>query len=321
MRTFVLLVAYASMLATVGAALLRRADWVQRAPRLGTLAWLSLSWSVVGSLLLAGIALTVPSLPVASNMAEFLHGCVVMIQAQYATPGGAVTTSAGLLLTTAVAGRVALCLLRSWRAASHERRRQLDVLALVGRRTDNLNATIVDHDIAEVYCVPGRRGKIVVTSGAVNALDDDQMAAVLAHERAHLRARHDLLIAATSSLAHAVPVPPFAVAEEEIRRLSELAADDAAVRHADRLALAEAILTVAGQRTPAGALAAGDTAAATRVRRLLSPHHRLGTARGALISLVVAAVITVPVWVATSPAVAADTSDCPLPTATQPTAL
>ncbi|MGH9251136.1 MAG: M56 family metallopeptidase, partial [Acidimicrobiales bacterium] len=295
MRTFLLLVAYAGVLATVGAALLRRAEWVQRAPRLGILAWQSLGWSTVGSVLLGGLALTVPTMPVASNIAEFVHGCVMIIQTQYATPGGAAATTTGLVLTSVVGGRVAYCLARSWRHALRQRRRQLDVLAMVGRRTDHLDATVVDHDVAEVYCLPGRQGRIVLTSAALDALDADQLAAVLAHERAHLRARHDLLIAAAAGLTAAFPrLRVFAAAEAETRWLAELAADDAAVRHGDRLALAEGILTVAGSRAPAAALAAGGTDPVMRVRRLLAPCHRLGAVRAGLVSAAVAALAAVP---------------------------
>ncbi|MGH8775821.1 MAG: M56 family metallopeptidase [Jiangellaceae bacterium] len=318
MRPSLLLLAYAAMLATVGAGLLRRARWPERAPRLGILGWHVLTASIVASLVLAGLALTVPTLPVASGVADFLRACVMMVQAQYATPGGAAIASTGLVLALAVAGRVGYCIARAWRAAALDRRHQLEVLALVGRTEDGVGATIVDHEIAEVYCLPGRRGRIVLTTGALAALDARQLAAVLAHERAHLRARHDLAIAVASALADAFPrVPAFARAHEQVRRLIELAADDTAARNGDRLTLAEGILTVAAGRTPAASLGAGGSTVAVRVRRLLAPPRRLGALRAAMIATGLGALLAVPLWLAAAPAVAAETAYCPLPPAGQ----
>ncbi|TDD13757.1 hypothetical protein E1294_39770 [Nonomuraea diastatica] len=40
------------------------------------------------------------------------------------------------------------------------------------------------------YCVPGRHSQMVITTGAMRSLGPEQVAAVLAHEQAHLRGRH-----------------------------------------------------------------------------------------------------------------------------------
>ncbi|MGH8774393.1 MAG: M56 family metallopeptidase [Jiangellaceae bacterium] len=320
MRVSLLLLLYAVVLATVGAALLRRAWWVQRAPRLGILAWQVLTGSIVASALLAGLALAVPSLPIAATLAEFAHACVTLIQAQYATPAGVATATTGLVIVGAVVGRLAFCMVQGARAAATERRRHRRALALVGRPEHRLGAIVIPHDVPEVYCLPGRRRRIVLTSAALDTLSADQLAAVLAHERAHLRARHDLVIAAASALAQAFPrVPPFALAHDQIRRLVELAADDVAAGSSDRLMLAEGILTVAGGHTPPAALGAGSTAGAARVRRLLAPRHRLGVLGSVVVSAALAAVLAIPVWLAVSPAVAAaDAIACPLPPAFEP---
>src|SRR5581483_3535026 len=98
-----------------------------------------------------------------------------------------------------------------------------------------------------------------------------QLQAVLAHERAHLRCRHHLMLAAAAALARAFPrVPLFAQAGPELGVLAEMAADAAARRHGpDHLAKALVILARAGTR-PA-ALAAGGPAAIARIQRLLAP--------------------------------------------------
>src|SRR5215469_8511477 len=47
-------------------------------------------------------------------------------------------------------------------------------------------AVVIDDPQPAAYCMPGRSGTIVLTSGALAVLDPGQLAAVIAHERAHL---------------------------------------------------------------------------------------------------------------------------------------
>lgn len=79
----------------------------------------------------------------------------------------------------------------------------------------------------------------MLTTGAIGALDESQLRAVLAHERAHLRGRHHLLVTLAGALSAAFPrVPAFRVAGEQVARLAELSADDAASASAHRLTVA-----------------------------------------------------------------------------------
>jgi hypothetical protein len=179
------------------------------------------------------------------------------------------------------------------------------MLAVLGRPDPGWNIVIVDHDVPAAYCVPGTRRRIVVTSGALMALDDEQLRAVLAHERAHLRGRHDLVIAGAVALARAFPrVGFFHTAHVEVVRLVELLADDAAVRGSDRLTVADALLAVGGGG-PVGALAAGGSAAGARVRRLIAGQPPLGRGRTVLGSFAAVALLAVPVLVLAVPAVLA----------------
>ncbi|MDX6356635.1 MAG: hypothetical protein QOF98_3538, partial [Streptomyces sp.] len=70
------------------------------------------------------------------------------------------------------------------------------------------------------------------------------------------------------------------------------------------LTLAEALLNLAGARTPAAALGAGGTTAALRVRRLIAPHRPLGRARATLTSTTVAVLLALPVIGLAAPALA-----------------
>ena len=51
---------------------------------------------------------------------------------------------------------------------------------------------ILDVEQPLAYCLPGVRSRVVVSQGTLTTLEDTEIAAILGHEQAHLRARHDL---------------------------------------------------------------------------------------------------------------------------------
>jgi Zn-dependent protease with chaperone function len=126
-------------------------------------------------------------------------------------------------------------------------------------------------DVAEplAYCLPGVRSRVVVSEGALKALSDSEVGAILEHERAHLRARHDLVLEMFTAVHAAFPrLVRSAHALNAVRLLIELLADDAAVRVEGPTPLARALVACASGRTPRGALAAGGPTTVVRVRRL-----------------------------------------------------
>lgn len=157
----------------------------------------------------------------------------------------------------------------------------------------------------------------MVTTGALRVLDDAQLAAVVAHERAHLAERHDLALAWSAALARAFPrLPLFRDVEAEVARLVELRADDVAAGQSGRLTVAGALLEVATGRAPhvvpGAALGAGGSTTALRVRRLIAPHRPLGRLRIAAGSLTAAVSLALPVLMLGGPAAAAiGLSSCP----------
>ncbi len=299
------LLGYAALLAVAGPWVLTHGAWTDRAPRLGIIAWQSLTVAVVGAVALAGLALVLPTVPVSAGLADLLRACVMALQAQYATPGGAAAGATGAVLAFAVLGRCGYCAASSLRGASRGRAHHRGVLALVGEQRPEMGAVVLRDAAPAVYCLPGRGRRIVVTAGALDLLDDDQLVAALAHERAHLDQRHDLVIAWAAGLARAFPrIGVFAQGLSESRRLVELLADDVATRTTDRLTLAEALLNLAGGRTPAVALGAGGGAAA-RVQRLIAPRRPFGHARRAGTVLAVLALFAAPIIALATPALAA----------------
>jgi hypothetical protein len=88
-----------------------------------------------------------------------------------------------------------------------------------------------------------------------------------------------MVLAAGRILRRAFPwVPAFRWGHDEVARLVELIADDAAARHCDRRDLATALVALAADSrpvVPATAFAASGSAVAVRVKRLLGSEQRL----------------------------------------------
>lgn len=308
------LLVYALTAATVGAAALRAAAWPRRAPVLGVAAWQVLSGSVLGALLLSGLVVVVPAGVASRDVAEILHACVMELRAQYSTPGGVVVHATGAALTLTLAVRAAYLLGVGLRSARRDRTSHLNALRLVARPDTRLDALVVDHPTAAAYCLPGRARTIVLTSAAVAALTGTELAAVLAHERAHLRGRHHLVAATSAALVKTLPfVPGLRWARDEQARLLEMIADDVAALHGDRLSVAAALVRLAGGSVPTGALGAADVAAVARVERLLSPAQGLGWRKRVVITAILSLTALAPVGIAAAPAVvAAQMELCPV---------
>ncbi|MET9833536.1 M56 family metallopeptidase [Streptomyces sp. NPDC006385] len=315
MRVAVLLLGYAALVGTQAPTLLSLKGWAARAPRLAIWAWQALTATVVVSVALAGLVLAVPTVPVSGNLADMLHACVMALRAQYAAPGGAMAAATGTVLALAVVGRVGWCLGASLWQARRERRRHAEVLAMVGRAHPDLDVTVLEDDRPAVYCLPGTGNRIVLTSAALAALEPRALDAVIAHEQAHIRQRHHLVLAFAEALERAFPrVPLFRTAAEETRRLVEMAADDEATDRTDSLTLAGALVELAGAGVPVASLAASGGQVAGRVRRLLGPQRPLRRAVVWTGALVAGTALALPIVLAAQPAVAATSmTTCPLP--------
>ena len=91
-------------------------------------------------------------------------------------------------------------------AALQARRRQRALLTLLAHGDPKVpGALVVDYPSAAAYCLPGLRSQIVVSVGTLELLGRGELAAVLAHERAHLRERHDLVLLPFTALRRAFP--------------------------------------------------------------------------------------------------------------------
>jgi hypothetical protein len=287
----VLLAAYAAAAGLLAPAALRR-SWAVRSPRLAMSLWLALpaSWTV--AVALAVLAATAPARLTWSGT-----------RPPGPAPGGAVVAVTGLLLASAIVLRTGWCLARELARSRRDRHEHAILVAATGRPCPELGAVVLDDDAPAAYCLPRGRYRLVVSAGALAALGTEQLQAVLAHERAHLRYRHHLMLAVAAALARAFPrVPLFAQAGPALGELAEMAADDAAARRHGRDHLARALVILARAGTRPAALAAGGPAAIARVQRLLAPP---GQRQARLAALAATAGLLLPVAVACLPLVIA----------------
>ncbi|MQY04395.1 M56 family metallopeptidase [Actinomadura macrotermitis] len=261
-------------LATVGGAhLLSKARWTWRSPRTGIALWqaLGLGWGVstIGALL--GLAM----LPYRKGIVQGLPG-LIADQAGRLDPVHLAALLSAISLTAVLVAMLMWAVFRVVRA----RRRHRALLALVSRSDSAAPGTLVlDHPGAAAYCVPGvRSSKVVVSAGTLALLDPAELAAVLAHERAHARERHDLVLLPFASLRQVFPqIRLVGRCLDAVELLIEMAADDRARRHRPPRELATALLRFAAARpgpAPSGTLgvaATDDIPVMARVHRLLQP--------------------------------------------------
>lgn len=286
------------------------ARWVLRSPSGGILAWQAVTLAALSSVVLIGVSLALPLLPVGPQLARLVRTTHLDVTEHYETPAGNGLAALALISAAVVLGRVMWLFGASLRRARLDRRRQVEALHMVGT-PHPAGFTVIDHAVPLVYCLPGRHGAVVVTAAAQEALSAEELESVLAHERRHLRARHDLALAMSGALARTfVGVPLFRTAHEQVAILIEMQADDAAQNLASRRAMATALLTLGATVRPVDTSAGEPGSALSRVRRLAAAQgpaparHRVAVGFGAL------ALVAAPLGLALSPALEASARDC-----------
>ena len=282
---------------------LLHASWPRRSPAAAILLWQALGLAgglaAVGAFVAIGVSGVAPGAGVLGGVAASVRRLASGQPFAPHQPWPLI----GLRLAALIAGFAlftALCgvLVMAFADAVAARHRQRELLALLAHGDPKVpGALVVDHPAAAAYCLPGIRSQIVVSVGTLDLLAPAELAAVLAHERAHLRARHDLVLIPFTSLRRAFPRSGMVTqASRTVALLVEMMADDHALRVRGLLAreLATALLrfgTAATDCAPAGALAAAEGELTARVSRLLVPQPPLP--RSAQVTVVLCAALTV----------------------------
>jgi hypothetical protein len=294
-----------------GASALRQASWPRRSPAAAILLWQALGLAgglaAVGALIGlglpgggAGVVRSVLHLSTA-----FQVGGVFRVPVPVGVAGALPAVLMAFRLACLATGLALLALL-CWVlvaasvAAVQARRRQRALLTLLAHGDPKVpGALVVDHPTAAAYCLPGLRSKIVVSVGALELLGRGELAAVLAHERAHLRERHDLVLLPFTALRRAFPRSATCTgAGRAVALLVEMLADDHALRARPARELVSALVrfgTAGACAAPDGALAAAEGEVAARVARLLQPVRPLPAGAIAAICLGAALLVAMPV--------------------------
>jgi Zn-dependent protease with chaperone function len=208
---------------------------------------LAAGFSVVAGLVLLTVEpLGTSLLPAAWNFFASLLTGTLQLPAWRLVAGLAAASMTVALLT--VVARTAIATARQRRA----HRQVLDLLTMTRRGMlgnsagQALEVRILQHRSAVAYTLPGWHSRIVLSAGLVNLLTGAELAAVVEHERAHLRARHDLLLLPFQAWANAFGrIPGVRSAGDSVTELTEMMADDVAAARTSPAALAAALAKVA----------------------------------------------------------------------------
>jgi hypothetical protein len=225
------LLAYLSLLFPLAASPMARLVTARVDPRLATwlmtLAAAVLAGTSCGALGLLALAELV-RVPVLARLGHWSLSVV----AGGDPSSGAISVVAGVLFGAALLATVAFTVRRVRALADAFRHARL---------LEGPDSLVVTEDAdADAYTVPGRPGRIVVSAGMFDALDEPGRAALLAHEHAHLTGRHYLFTSAARLAAAANPLlrPLAGAVEYTVERWAD---ERAAQAVGDRRLVAETI--------------------------------------------------------------------------------
>ncbi|MDX3854727.1 M56 family metallopeptidase [Streptomyces sp. AK02-01A] len=294
-----------ALAAVVAPRLLSRADWPEREPVVAL--WV---WQCVVAAVLLSFALSMTFSAAAAwqavrghVFASAPHGVMEAYSLGSNRPWSAVLAvvlASGGLWTAAMLTR------EIHRARRRSRTRRAELLvrspALPGEAPGCDPLVVLESERSDAWWLSGATPQLVVTTAALRRLKGRQLDAVLAHEQGHARARHDWLLHCSGALANGFPqVPVFAAFRDEMHRLVELAADDAASRRFGRRTIALALVELNEDRGVFGPGTAPDAQLPQRVSRLLSPVERLTAGRRLRLTAAAALVPVVPLLIAFVP--------------------
>ncbi|MFT4126900.1 MAG: M48 family metalloprotease [Gordonia sp. (in: high G+C Gram-positive bacteria)] len=256
---------------------LSRAAWPIRVPRAAMILWQAIALAAVLSAFSCGLAIAANLLVPGPDGAPTTHP-VHEIE-RLGLPMWLLCVGV-FALTLLVGARLTFTTIRVGlrtrsRRATH--RQLIDILDRCDHsdRSNPLFASdirMIDVPQPLAYCLPGLRRRVVLSEGVVDRLTHDELLAVIAHERAHLRARHDLVLEAFIALHEAFPrVVRSSSALDAVKLLVEALADDQAVRATTPATVGRALVACVDSVAPHGAMAVGGPTTLARVNRLCHP--------------------------------------------------
>jgi Zn-dependent membrane protease YugP len=311
--TWVALAALAIALAWPVPILLARAAWPARAPGTALVVWQAIA--LTGGLSMIGALLSYGLTPFGGNMVEGLRSLPGSLLAGSLPSGSEFSQMFALSGAILLGIHLLLTLATTFVRAERSRRRHRQLVTLLSSPMPELPDTrLIDHEAPVAYCLPGTtRSVTVLSAGLIAILDDEQLRAVVAHERAHATQRHHLVLLAFRAWRGSLPWFPIATrAHDAVAILVEMLADDQARRVVSDDTLVRSIAIVASESpdataaalTPDGsrALAADSPSASRRIARLVDGVPPLALPARIFAVACAIALVAVPTALLTGPA-------------------
>ncbi|MDV6261967.1 M56 family metallopeptidase [Rhodococcoides yunnanense] len=253
-----------------------------------------LTWSalVAGTLISIAVPVTLSAIPShggVTTLVDIAHQCWLAIHGDIPARVEAIVGVVGI----AVLGFGAIRWIVHSRCAVHERGqlydRHIDLLRIIGGddssgSTRPASTLWLPLDSPLAYSVAGRPAMVVASEGLRTQLNPAEVAAVLAHEHAHIDGRHHLLVGIAESAAYAFPwLPIMRESPALVRALVELDADARAARSHGPGPVRGALISLRLHQVPWPALGIASDNTAVRLDRLAvdraTPHAPLRWAR------------------------------------------
>ncbi|MEV7502484.1 M56 family metallopeptidase [Streptomyces sp. NPDC093018] len=202
--------------------------------------------------------------------------------------GGAAADPVPVVIGLAACLALVVVGVRLHRAVRAELRTRRALRRLCAGHPADTELIVAASAVPRACAVPGRPGRILVTSAMLGALGPAERRALLAHERAHLAHRHDVLVTAATLAAAADPL--LCPVRSAVVHLVERWADErAAAAVGDRRTTAHALARAALTAQRGGAVCAlhfADRAVTRRIAALqAAPQPSLGSAALAVLAL------------------------------------
>jgi Zn-dependent protease with chaperone function len=273
---------------------LARACWPARDPVGGLILWQAIGLS--GGLALLGAGVGYGLAPLGSSLPEAVPAFVGPLAEGRLPHGLGLAHLVSLVLAFLLALRLVGVLLAVSVRTVRMRARHRDLIDLLGTPWPAVpGAHVLDHPVPVAYCLPGLRARVVLSAGVLDALDPAGVRAVLAHERAHLRERHDLVVLPFVAWGATAPfVRGMVCAQIAVAALIEMRADDVAACRVAPAQLTGALRSMGGA-APAAALSSFTDALDHRLERITCPPPPLPMAVRVLVRLAAVGLVALPI--------------------------
>ncbi len=282
-------------------------------PQTSLVTWVALVAGTLFSLTTAVSLVLLPGHGPARQVVAFAHHCWAAVSHGSVPRIDEATGLLSVVLAAFVVIRGSAAVLRHTLQRRKLHRKHLDLLRILTGGATPGSTLWLDVPQPMAYSVAGRPALVVATEGLRRCLTTEAVAAVLEHERAHVRGRHHLMVAVAEALAVALPwLPLMRRSPYLVRALVEVSADSVAARSHSAGAVRAALLGMSADPAPAHTLGMAPDCIALRLAILSSGRSERGRVRRALHSGLAGAIaVLLPAFASATLLATATVAFCP----------